>query len=125
MDSLLKYIRRAYDAVVSEQQQQNSLNNNGDPGQKERKGSWLGSLIRSLFETSTPTDDEATAEDIRKTVIHLDTAMRQLSQIFGVSVVLVYHYYYITPVHTHESSGQVRPALCQVIWINFLPDGKW
>lgn len=104
MDSLLKYIRRAYDAVVSEQQQQNSLNNNGVPGQKERKSSWFGSLIRSLFETNNPTDDETTAEDIRKTVIHLDTAMRHLSQIFGVSVLLVFYYYYwycILPQYTY------------------------
>ncbi|KAK3856534.1 hypothetical protein Pcinc_037144 [Petrolisthes cinctipes] len=81
VDSLLKYIRRAYDAVVSEQQQQNG---SGDPNQKERKGSWLGSLVWSLFENNIPTDDENTAEDIRKTVIHLDTAMRQLSQVFGI-----------------------------------------
>ncbi|XP_066958280.1 sphingomyelin phosphodiesterase 4 isoform X3 [Macrobrachium rosenbergii] len=86
MESLLRHIRRAHEAVSSEQHQQammtNSMNNITDASNKT--GWWCA--VKKFFETSCPSEDDTAAEDIRKTVIHLDNAQRQLSTIYNLPV---------------------------------------
>lgn len=93
VESLLKHIQRAYEVMFREQQQHLAVNaagiSNGSDS-KATKESWFTSIIKGLFDTSSPTEDETSADDIRKTVIHLETAQRQLSGIFNIPLPLEY-----------------------------------
>ncbi|XP_068246090.1 sphingomyelin phosphodiesterase 4 isoform X4 [Palaemon carinicauda] len=85
MESLLRHIRRAHDAVSSEQQQNLMTNSMNNVSVGSGKGGWWCSF-KKFFETSSPSEDDTAAEDIRKTVIHLDNAQRQLSAIYNLPV---------------------------------------
>ncbi|XP_042231611.1 sphingomyelin phosphodiesterase 4-like isoform X2 [Homarus americanus] len=94
VESLLKHIRRAYEAVVREQHQQHLAAgtvsiSNGTNGKVTKEG-WFTSLIKGIFDAASPTEDETSTDDIRKTVIHLETAQRQLSGIFNILQPLEY-----------------------------------
>ena len=90
----MKHVRSAYEAVFSEQQQhqqhqqetqqQSTFYSSGGGA----KGGWWSSFIRSLFESSVTLEEELSAEDIRKTVVHLEMAQRHLCVMFGVSFFL-------------------------------------
>nr|XP_053653754.1 sphingomyelin phosphodiesterase 4-like isoform X2 [Cherax quadricarinatus] len=89
VESLLKHIQRAHEAVMREQQQHFracaagvSAGANG----RVKKESWFLNAIRYIFDSSSPTEDEISSDDIRKTVIHLETAQRHLSGIFNILV---------------------------------------
>ncbi|XP_045600324.2 sphingomyelin phosphodiesterase 4 isoform X1 [Procambarus clarkii] len=93
VESLLKHIRRAHEAVIREQQQHFRACAAGvsdDGNDKVKKESWLSSVIKYIFDSSSPTEDEISSDDIRKTVIHLETAQRQLSGIFNILLPLEY-----------------------------------
>lgn len=94
MESLLKHIKRAYEVVVIEHQK-NLLamgandSSSGSSEGKTKKDGWWTTFIRGLIDTSSMTEEETSAEDIRKTVMHLETAQRQLCGIFNVSDALL------------------------------------
>lgn len=83
IESLLKHIQRAHEAVSSEHQQSMLSRSSNSMNALSGKDGWWSSF-KNLFETSSPSEDDAAAEDIRKTVIHLDNALRQLSTIFNI-----------------------------------------
>lgn len=80
----MKHVRSAYEAVCSEQQQTHQQSALGTDGMGHKAGGW-SSLIWSLFESSTTSEEESSAEDMRKTIVHLEMAQRHLSSMFGVS----------------------------------------
>nr|XP_027226793.1 sphingomyelin phosphodiesterase 4-like isoform X1 [Penaeus vannamei] len=82
VDSLIKYIRRAHNAVVSEQQQNIVSGSDGADSKTPRGGWW--SNITCLFESTSPAEGDTTVEDIRKTIMHLETAQRQLCGVFNL-----------------------------------------
>ena len=59
--------------------------NTGNLSNKSNLG-WISSFIHGLFESTKPTDDYAALEELKKTLIHLDTSLRNLSTIFNVSL---------------------------------------
>ncbi|KAK7083223.1 sphingomyelin phosphodiesterase 4, neutral membrane (neutral sphingomyelinase-3) [Halocaridina rubra] len=89
VESLLKHICRAHGAVFKEHQLLNYNGNGASPSAISGKEGWW-STFKSLFEASSPSEDDTTAEDIRKTVNHLENSQRQLSSIFNIMVPLEY-----------------------------------
>lgn len=86
----MKHVRSAYEAVFSEQQQQQQQ----QQAQQQStfcssgvvsKAGWWSSFVKSLFESSVTLEEESSAEDVRKTVVHLEMAQRHLCTMFGVS----------------------------------------
>ncbi|KAK8396021.1 hypothetical protein O3P69_005241 [Scylla paramamosain] len=90
VDSLMKHVRSAYEAVFSEQQQQQQQQQQAQQQSTfcssgvGRKARWWSSFVRSLFESSVTLEEESSAEDVRKTVVHLEMAQRHLSAMFGI-----------------------------------------
>ncbi|XP_045108439.1 sphingomyelin phosphodiesterase 4-like isoform X2 [Portunus trituberculatus] len=90
VDSLMKHVRSAYEAVYSEQQQQQQQQLMQQQSTFYSSGvgpktGWWSSFVRSLFESSVTLEEESSAEDVRKTIVHLEMGQRHLSAMFGIS----------------------------------------
>ncbi|XP_050686434.1 sphingomyelin phosphodiesterase 4-like isoform X2 [Eriocheir sinensis] len=109
INSLMKHVRSAYEAVCSEQQQTHQQSALYTDGVGHKAGGW-SSLIWSLFESSITSEEESSAEDMRKTIVHLEMAQRHLSSMFGVPVPLELscHDNVVNGSYQHQPSAQLE-----------------